>query len=121
MRILIADDDAEVRSALHILLKHQPDTTVVGEAATALELAELIETQQPDALIVDWGLIDRTPRLVAGWHVIVISGQSGVQSAALAAGAEAFVSKSDPPERLLAALQRMNDSHTSHHDERTDP
>ncbi len=109
MRILIADDDAEVRSALHILLKHQPDTVVVGEAATALELADLIETQRPDAVIVDWGLIERTPSLMAGWRVIVISGQSGVQSAALAAGAEAFVSKSDPPERLLVALQRLRD------------
>jgi hypothetical protein len=36
--------------------------------------------------------------------VIVLSGRVLARKAALAAGADAFVSKGDPPERLLAAI-----------------
>jgi DNA-binding NarL/FixJ family response regulator len=37
--------------------------------------------------------------------VIVLSGRSEMRRAALGAGSDAFVSKCDPPERLLAAIQ----------------
>jgi DNA-binding NarL/FixJ family response regulator len=37
-------------------------------------------------------------------RVIVLSGQPEVEEDALAAGADAFLSKADPPERLLAAM-----------------
>ena len=39
-----------------------------------------------------------------GLCVIALSGRSEAGKLALAAGADGFVSKSDPPERLLAAL-----------------
>jgi CheY-like chemotaxis protein len=39
--------------------------------------------------------------------VIVLSGRPEVRQAALAAGAEAFVSKADAPQQLLAALRRL--------------
>jgi DNA-binding NarL/FixJ family response regulator len=116
MRVLIADDEREVRAALHILLKHQPETEVVGEAATLPELVEQIEIHQPDRLILDWGLIAHTPNMVTSWRakypqlaVIVISGRTDVRQAALDAGADTFVSKSDPPDRLLAAVQHLRD------------
>lgn len=114
MRVLIADDEDEVRAALHILLKHQPAIEAVGEAATLPELAEQIEIHQPDRLILDWGLIASTPAILSSWRarypqlaVIVISGRTDVRQAALDAGAAAFVSKGDPPDRLLAALQHL--------------
>jgi DNA-binding NarL/FixJ family response regulator len=116
MRVLIADDEHEVRAALHILLKHQSEIEVVGEAATLPELVKQIEIRQPDRLILDWGLIAHTSGMVSSWRaeypklaVIVISGRSNVRQEALDAGADAFVSKSDPPERLLAALRRQRD------------
>jgi DNA-binding NarL/FixJ family response regulator len=37
--------------------------------------------------------------------VIALSGRSEARLAALSAGADAFVSKGDPPERLLAAIR----------------
>jgi DNA-binding NarL/FixJ family response regulator len=40
--------------------------------------------------------------------VVVLSGRPEVRREALAAGADAFVSKVDPPERLLAALHAMD-------------
>ena len=116
MRILIAEDEPEVQAALHILLKHQPAIEVVGEVATLPELAEQIEIHQPDRLILDWGVVASTPTVLSGWRarhpqlaVIVISGRSDVRQAALDAGADAFVSKNDPPERLLAAVRLPRD------------
>ena len=40
--------------------------------------------------------------------VIALSGQPEVRRAALAAGADAFVGKADPPERLLVAIRSVN-------------
>ena len=37
--------------------------------------------------------------------VIVLSGQPEAEGSALAAGADAFVSKADPPEQVLAAIR----------------
>lgn len=120
LRILIADDEAEVRSALRILLKSQPSLAVVGEAANALELLEQIETAQPNVLIVDWGMIDRTADTLASLRerypalrVIAISGRTEARAAALAAGAVAFASKGDPPDRLLMTLNLLRDGPTA--------
>ena len=120
LRILIADDDAEVRSALRILLKLQSGMTIVGEAANALDLLEQIETAHPTALILDWGLIDLAADIMAdlrerypALRVIVISGRTEARSAALAAGAVAFVSKGDPPDRLLMILNMLQDGSTT--------
>jgi DNA-binding NarL/FixJ family response regulator len=116
MRVLIADDEHEVRAALRILLRHQSETEVVSEATTLRELVEQIEAQQPDKLILDWGVIASTPSIVTRWRarypqlvVIVISSQVDVRQAALDAGVDEFVSKNDPPDRLLAALRRQRD------------
>ena len=93
---------------------------VVGEAANALDLLEQIETAQPTVLILDWGLIDLAPDIMANLRerypalrVIVISGRTEARSAALAAGAVAFVSKGDPPDRLLMTLNMLQDGSTT--------
>ncbi|MGD9002018.1 MAG: DNA-binding response regulator, partial [Anaerolineae bacterium] len=63
--------------------------------------------------LLDWGLQDSAAAeqfeaLRQACHqvaVIVLSAQPGAEEAALAAGADAFVSKADPPEQLLAAIR----------------
>lgn len=111
-RILIADRRPRIRFALCALLKRQAGLEIVGEATDAEDLARQIEIARPDALLLDWRLDDRATAdlLVAlrkTWpdlYVIVLSGWPEAQSAALAAGADLFVSKIDPPDRLLAAI-----------------
>jgi len=73
------------------------------------------KTTCPDLVLLDWELPGLAgPRLLITLRatcpdllVIVLSGRPGAQRAALAAGADAFASKSDPPERLLAATGRV--------------
>ena len=114
MRILIADDQERVRFALRVLLAQQPGLQVVGEAANGEALLAQAGAVAADLALVDWEL----PRLaeaggLPGIHrsapalqIIVLSSRPGVRQAALAMGGAAFVSKGEPPERLLTVIRR---------------
>jgi DNA-binding NarL/FixJ family response regulator len=112
MRVLIADDQPQVCSALRLLLMQEPDIAIVGEAEDVEQTLEQVAEQRPDLVLLDWelpgqngdsALIElRTVR--PGLVVIALSGRPEARRAALAAGADAFVSKGDPPERLLAVV-----------------
>lgn len=121
MRVLIADDQPQVRSALRLLLKQEPGVTVVGEAEDTQQALELADGQRPDLVLLDWelpgpwsagplknagqrllpALRARCPRVT----VVALSGRPEARQAALDAGADAFVSKGDPPERVLATVK----------------
>ena len=113
MRVLIADDQPHVRSALLLLLRQEPDVTVVGEADDTEQALELVAGQQPDLVLLDWELPGRggiatLARLQAarpGLLVIALSGRPEARRAALAAGVDVFVSKGEPPDQLLAAVE----------------
>jgi len=114
MRILIADDQERVRFALRVLLAQQPGVQVVGEAASGEALLAQAGAVAADLALVDWEL----PRLaeaggLPGIHrsapalqIVVLSSRPGVRQAALAMGGAAFVSKGEPPERLLTVIRR---------------
>jgi DNA-binding NarL/FixJ family response regulator len=114
MDILLADD-RKVRLALRVLLEQTPGQTVVGEASNARDLFAQTSATHPDLVLLDWtlpGLHDsgalRTLRQICpDLSVIVLSGRPEARKMALAAGANAFVSKVDPPERLLAAIDEF--------------
>jgi DNA-binding NarL/FixJ family response regulator len=112
MRILIADPQPKVRYALRVLLERQEGLEVVGEADDAEGLLTQTETACPDAVLLGWelsgipveqimsALRSTCPELV----VIALSGRLEAQRAAAALRVDAFVSKSSPPEQLLAAI-----------------
>ena len=112
MRVLIADDQPQVRSALRLLLEQEVGVMVVGEADNAEQALELTKEQRPDLVLLDWELpghndASALAELRAAWPglvVIALSGRPEARQAALAAGVDAFVSKGYPPERLLAVV-----------------
>lgn len=113
MRILLADNQSHVRFALRVLLERQPGFEVVGEAITIDDVILKTETSHPDLILLDWdlpglatvGSITALKKEHPKLFIAVISGRFEARQAALVAGADAFVSKSDPPERLLAAIR----------------
>jgi DNA-binding NarL/FixJ family response regulator len=84
----------------------------LGEVETVQDLLDRAGRAAPDAILVDWeppGLsavdgISSVRRLYPWARIVALSSRPGARRAALQAGADAFVSKGEPPERLLAAL-----------------
>ncbi len=114
MRILLADDQPGVRFALGKLLKRQPGLELAGEAASAAACAECLagaEAGTIDLVLLDWelpgisaGLLRSLRQACPGLLIIALSGRPEAGPAALASGADAFVSKGEPAEQLLAAI-----------------
>ena len=120
MRILLADDQPSARFALCALLEQQAGWHVVGEVVSADKLMTQIKDTSPDLILLDWNLPElEAEELVpvlrekyTNISVIVLSGRPEIRSEALAVGADAFVSKADPPDRLLRAIASVNQSQT---------
>jgi DNA-binding NarL/FixJ family response regulator len=112
MRILLADHESNVRYGLRVLLEERSEFEVVAEVADAEELLAQIQATCPDLVLLSWGLpglarADLLPALRSdcdNLYVIVLSGRPEARQAVLAAGANAFISKVEPPEKLLTAI-----------------
>jgi DNA-binding NarL/FixJ family response regulator len=114
MRVLLADDQSRVRFALAVLLRHYPNAEVVGEAVDGAALLDQVRATCPDVVLLGWELpgldeVGGLPMLRQAHPGLVIIGLSGRPEAARharAAGVDDFVSKVDPPDRLIAAIDR---------------
>lgn len=115
MRVIIADDQPNVRFALQTLLRGQPGIDVVGEAADLDTLLSVVQDIHPDLVLLDWSLpgvsvaeqISMLRSMCPGLAVIVLSGRLEAKGAAREAGADRFISKADPPGDLLAAIRSV--------------
>ncbi|MBN1452297.1 MAG: response regulator transcription factor [Anaerolineales bacterium] len=115
IRILLADDNQDSRSALALLLETRLGAVIVGEASTMECLLEQAAITHPDVVLLDWELPGKpeADRIVvvrsvaSNARVIVVSARP--ESASQAIGADAFVNKIDPPEHILAVLQERNE------------
>lgn len=116
MRVLLADGQIKVRSALRLLLEHEPEIYVVGEAAEANSLLDQAKHTCPEIILLDYELPgQKIAQLLSALRgrcpnarIIALSGRPESRCGALRAGVDAFVSKGDPPDRLLATLSAMN-------------
>ncbi len=53
IRVLLADDQDIIRTGLTIILNHQPDIEVVGQAADGVEAVEFARQLHPDVILMD--------------------------------------------------------------------
>ena len=112
LRVLIVDDQPRARQSLQALLATKFQPLEMHEAANGAEAMKSVEEWLPDIVLMDARMpeldgIEATrrikrqrPRLT----VIVLSMYAEYKSDALAAGADGFITKGEPPERLLAVL-----------------
>ena len=114
-RILIIEDDPDVRRGYHVRLKaNNYDTFFAADALASMTEAR---KHQPDLIILDLGLpagdgFIVMERLKANIHlavipIIVVSGRdpSANRQRALAAGAKAFLQKPVANDELLAVIR----------------
>lgn len=115
MKVLIADDQADVLNALRLLLEQQDRHFIIEEAEDTESLLSEVERIQPELLLLDWELSNRDmadvvpgiKKLVPGIRIIAMSVRPEAESAALAAGADAFVSKGDNSDMLLSVINTI--------------
>lgn len=115
--VVIADDQAIVRSGLRMILDNQPDIQVVGEASDGREALELARTVKPDVIVMDIRMptIDgiaataEITRQGLRTRVLVLTTYGVDQNvyAALKAGAGGFFVKTDEPSALIAAVRSV--------------
>jgi DNA-binding NarL/FixJ family response regulator len=110
-RVFIADAKYTTRSALRLLLVDM-QMDVVGEAVDWPSALAQIPTINPDMLVVDWELPAGVGAALAelraacpNLRVVVLSGQLEARRAALHAGADAFISIGDAPDRVTERLR----------------
>jgi DNA-binding NarL/FixJ family response regulator len=121
IRVLIADDQAIIRTGLRIMLDAQPDVEVVGEAADGRQAVRLARDLRPDVCLFDirMPVLDglEATRLLAGpgvadpMVVVVITtfDLDEYVYGALRAGARGFLLKDAGPELLVQAVRSAAD------------
>jgi DNA-binding NarL/FixJ family response regulator len=114
-RVYLADAKPEERSALRVLLLDL-NMEVVGEAADWPTTLDQAPVNRVDMLVVDWDLLPNSPTAAldelrtacpAALVIILISHLDARQQAALSAGADAFISKGEMPERVAERLRAV--------------
>ena len=112
MKILLADDNPEVRSALRLLLEQEPLLALVLEVVDSQSLLLHVSETCPTVVLLDWELPgmqksellklvrSRCPQI----KVIALSSKFEARQEALVAKVDAFVSKAEPPEKILSAI-----------------
>jgi DNA-binding NarL/FixJ family response regulator len=115
--VLLAAPQPDVRAALRLLLLDL-EIGIVGEAADWSTTLALAPETRPDMLVVDWELIPLESgntlsqlRAVCPTAVVIvlISQLDARQQAALSVGADAFISKSEMPDRVAERLRMAAD------------
>jgi DNA-binding NarL/FixJ family response regulator len=117
IRIVVADDQALVRSGFLALLRSESDIEVVGEAANGYEAVKVAKAERPDVILMDirmpemdgleaTRLITADPALKSVRILILTTFDlDAYVHEALRAGASGFLLKDTLPEDLLAAVR----------------
>jgi YesN/AraC family two-component response regulator len=115
VRVLVVDDQLRARQGLKALLATWPQLEEVREATNGKQAIALVQEYQPDLVLMDVRMpemdgLEATRRIKASWphvRVVVLSMYTEYAAEAMAAQADAFVCKGEPPERLLETLTML--------------
>ncbi len=115
--VLLVDDNATFRQIAARFLQAFDDVTVVGTAAGGAEALTQAQALRPQVILLDLLMpdvpgLEAIPRLRAalpdvGIIALTLHDADGYRRAALAAGADDFVTKADMSAHLLPAIRRV--------------
>ena len=116
LRVLIADDQALLRTGFRLILASESDVQVVGEVADGDQAVEAAARLHPDVILMDIRMpkldgLEATRRITSGVppppRVIILTTYDLDEYVfeALEAGASGFLLKDTPPEELINAIR----------------
>ncbi|MFF4778468.1 BTAD domain-containing putative transcriptional regulator [Microtetraspora fusca] len=115
IRVLVADDQALVRTGMKVVLDSEPGLEFAGEAENGEQAIALVQAARSDVILMDIQMprldgLAAARRILAGGDppkVIMMTtfGTDENLYAALRAGVSGFVLKTSPPEQLIAAIR----------------
>ncbi len=115
IRVLVADDQALVRSGFRMILDERPDLELVGEAENGAQALELAKELDPDVILMDVRMpeldgVEATKRLVAAGtraRILVLTtfDLDEYIYASIRAGASGFLLKDVQPDELADAIR----------------
>jgi DNA-binding NarL/FixJ family response regulator len=117
LRVLVVDDQESARQGLVALLSLQPDLEIVGEAANGKEAIRLTAQRVPEAVLMDIEMPLMDGLEATRWikqvfpriKVVILSIHDELRERAMDVGADTFLMKGEPPERLLTILKQMHE------------
>ncbi|MFI1940286.1 response regulator [Streptomyces purpureus] len=116
IRVVLADDERMVRTALRVILDAEPDVEVAGEASTGAETVSVVREVRPDVVLMDVRMpeidgirateqilatMERPPRIV----VVTTFENDAYVYDALRVGAAGFVLKRSAADELVSAVR----------------
>lgn len=118
VRLLVVDDHPVTREGLALILDHQPDMTVVGQAQSGEEAVARWRGLRPDVTIMDLQMggmsgaraIEQILAESPGARILVLTTFDGDEDIhrAMHAGARAYLLKDAPREELLRAIRAVH-------------
>ena len=117
IRVALADDSEMIRTGFGLIIDHESDMTVVGEASTGVEAIEVCRTRRVDVVLMDIRMPDldglaATERVLAlpdPPRVLVLTtfGLDEYVTRAVSAGAAGFVLKDASADALVDAIRAV--------------
>ncbi|MEU2249369.1 response regulator transcription factor [Streptomyces sp. NPDC019224] len=118
IRVLLAEDQHVIRTALAMLLGLEDDIDIVAEADTGAAALSKAMVHRPDVAVLDIDMPGEMDGLDAAAHItakvpgcrllmLTAYGKPGHLRRALAAQVQGFVLKTAPPDELLAAVRKV--------------
>ncbi len=116
-RVLVVDDHPMTRAGLIHVINHQPDLIVSGEAESAAQALDILDSSRPDLLLIDITLPGKSglelikdvkamqPELLM--LVVSMHDESLYADRVLRAGARGYITKHEGGEKLMEAIRHV--------------
>jgi DNA-binding NarL/FixJ family response regulator len=115
IRLVIADDEEDIRGLLTAIIEGEPTFELVGSAADTEETIRVVGEQKPDVALVDWVMPGGGGGRAAGeikaqdlpTRIIAYTGADASQASydMMTAGAVSFLQKGCSKEELIEAIK----------------